>query len=136
MKSRKADSIKASAVIPAQPEAIYAAWLSSKGHTEMTGSAAKATARAGSRFSAWDGYISGTTLEVKPHARILQSWRTTEFAADEPDSLLEIVLAKAKGGTRVTLNHSDIPAGHGPEYKKGWIDFYFKPMKEYFARSR
>jgi uncharacterized protein YndB with AHSA1/START domain len=136
MKSRKADSIKTSALIPAQPEAIYTAWMSSKGHGEMTGSGARVTARVGSKFSAWDGYISGTTLELKPHSRILQSWRTTDFAEEEPDSLLEIILARTKGGTRVTLNHSKIPAGHGPEYKKGWIDFYFKPMKEYFARSR
>ena len=136
MKNRKTDSIKASALIPAQPEAIYAAWMSSKGHGEMTGSSARVTARVGSRFSAWDGYISGKTLELKLHSRILQSWRTTEFASGDPDSLLEVLLAKTKGGTRVTLNHSNIPAGHGPEYKKGWIDFYFKPMKEYFARGR
>ncbi len=136
MKSSKTDSIKASALIPAPPEAIYAAWMSSKGHGEMTGSPANVTARAGSQFSAWDGYISGRTLELKPPSRILQSWRTTDFAEEEPDSLLEVLLVKAKGGTRVTLNHSRIPSGHGPEYKKGWIDFYFKPMKEYFARSR
>jgi uncharacterized protein YndB with AHSA1/START domain len=136
MKSSKTDSIKASALIPAPPEAIYAAWMSSKGHGEMTGSPAKVTARAGSQFSAWDGYISGRTLELKPPSRILQSWRTTDFAEEEPDSLLEVLLVKEKGGTRVTLNHSHIPAGHGPEYKKGWIDFYFKPMKEYFAGSK
>ena len=136
MKGEKTDSIRASALIPAPPEAIYAAWMSSKGHGEMTGSAARVTARVGSRFSAWDGYISGTTLELEPHSRILQSWRTTDFAPEEPDSLLEVLLAKAKGGTRVTLNHSKIPTGHGPEYKKGWIDFYFKPMKEYFARGK
>jgi activator of HSP90 ATPase len=136
MKGKKADSTKTSALIPAEPEAIYAAWMSSKGHREMTGSPAKVTARVGSKFSAWDGYISGRTLELKPHTRILQSWRTTDFAEEEPDSLLEILLAKTKGGTRVTLNHTNIPAGHGPEYKKGWIDFYFKPMKEYFARGR
>jgi activator of HSP90 ATPase len=102
----------------------------------MTGSTAKVTGRVGSQFSAWDGYISGKTLELAPPARILQSWRTTEFANNEPDSLLEVLLAGTKTGTRVTLNHTNIPAGHGPEYKKGWIDFYFTPMKEYFARSR
>jgi len=136
MKSGKTDSIKASAVIPAQPEAIYAAWMSSKGHGKMTGSGAKVTARVGSKFTAWDGYIFGKTLELKPHTRILQSWRTTDFAEEEPDSLLEVLLAKTKGGTRLTLNHSKIPTGHGPEYKKGWIDFYFKPMKEYFSREK
>ena len=136
MKSAKTDSIKTSAVIPALPEAIYSAWMSSKGHGEMTGSAAKVTARVGSAFNAWDGYISGKTVELTPHSRILQAWRTTEFAPEEPDSLLEVLLAKTTGGTRVTLNHSKIPAGHGPEYKKGWIDFCFKPMKEYFTRDK
>jgi uncharacterized protein YndB with AHSA1/START domain len=132
----KTDSIKASAVIPAEPKAVYSAWMSSKGHADMTGSSAKVTARVGSQFSAWDGYISGKTLELTPPARILQSWRTTEFADNEPDSLLEVLLAPTKGGTRVTLIHTNIPAGHGPEYKKGWIDFYFKPMKEHFSRGR
>jgi uncharacterized protein YndB with AHSA1/START domain len=136
MKSKKTDSIKVSATIPAEPREVYSAWMSSKGHGEMTGSSAKVTARIGSKFSAWDGYISGKTLELKPYSRILQSWRTTDFTEEEPDSLLEVLLVKAKGGTRVTLNHSRVPAGHGPEYKKGWIDFYFKPMKEYFAGSR
>ena len=129
----KSDSIKVSAVIPAPPEKVYAAWLSSKGHAAMTGSAAKITARIGSSFSAWDGYISGKTLEAEPSSRILQTWRTTDFSDEEPDSSLKVLLEKARGGTRVTLVHSKIPAGHGEEYRRGWIDFYFKPMKEYFA---
>ena len=129
----KTDSIKMSAVIPAAPDAVYTSWLSSKGHAAMTGSPAKITARIGSAFSAWDGYISGKTLEAKPSSRIVQSWRTTDFAGQEPDSLLVVLLEKAKGGTKVTLVHTEIPAGHGAEYRKGWIDFYFKPMKEYFA---
>ena len=129
----KSDSIKVSAVIPAEPKAVYAAWMSSTGHAAMTGSGARITARVGGPFSAWDGYISGKTLELEKDARIVQTWRTTEFDADDPDSSLEVLLSKAKGGTKVTFVHTKIPAGHGEEYRKGWIDFYFKPMKEYFA---
>ncbi len=129
----KTDSIRVSAVIPAEPQAVYDAWMSSKGHAAMTGSGAKITARVGSAFSAWDGYISGKTQEIEPGARILQSWRTTDFEEDEPDSSLEVLLARTAGGTRVTLVHTNIPPGHGAEYRKGWIDFYFKPMKDYFA---
>ena len=129
----KTDSIRLSAVVAAEPKAVYSAWMSSKGHEAMTGSGAKITARVGSTYTAWDGYISGKTLELKPESRILQSWRTTDFEADEPDSLLEVLLEKTRGGTKVTLVHTNIPAGHGPEYRKGWLDFYFKPMKDYFA---
>jgi activator of HSP90 ATPase len=132
----KTDSIKASAVIPASPREIYDAWMSGKGHGEMTGSSAKVAARVGGKFTAWDGYIEGTTLEFKPSTRIVQAWRSTDFAAEDPDSRLEVLLEKTKGGTRVTLKHTEIPAGHGAEYRKGWVDFYFKPMKEYFSRKK
>jgi activator of HSP90 ATPase len=132
----KTDSIRASAVVHAEPAAVYAAWMSSRGHGAMTGSGAKITARVGAAYSAWDGYISGKTLELEKDTRILQSWRTTDFGADDADSTLEVLLEKAKGGTKVTLVHTNIPAGHGAEYRKGWLDFYFKPMKEYFASKQ
>jgi activator of HSP90 ATPase len=131
----KHDSIRVSAVIPAEPRAVYDAWMSTKGHAAMTGNPAKVTAKVGGSFSAWDGYISGKTLELDPPKRILQSWRSTDFEKADGDSKLEILLEKAKGGTKVTLVHTEIPAGHGAEYRKGWLDFYFKPMKEWFGSS-
>ena len=91
-----------SATIPAAPIQVYEAWLSSKGHTQMTGSAAKASARVGGAFSAWDGYISGKNLKIKPGKQIVQSWRTTEFTAADPDSQIEILLEKAPRGTKTT----------------------------------
>ena len=129
----KKDSVKVSAVIAAEPQKIFDAWMSSAGHAGMTGNAAKIGKRVGSAFSAWDGYISGKTLELEPPGRIVQTWRSTDFAKDEEDSRLEILLEKARGGTRVTLVHTNIPAGKGPEYRKGWLDFYFKPMKDWFT---
>ena len=131
----KSEKTRVSAVIPAPAREIYDAWLSSKGHAAMTGSPAKVSSRAGGTFNAWDGYISGKNLEMKSPSRILQAWRTTEFPDDAPDSILEILLERAKGGTKVTFIHTGIPAGQSASYKQGWIDFYFKPMKEYFSRK-
>jgi activator of HSP90 ATPase len=132
----KSESLKLSAVIPAQPKAVYDAWLSSKEHAAMTGSAAKVTAKAGAAFTAWDGYISGKNIELQSPGRILQSWRTTEFPEDAPDSLLEVLLEEAKGGTKVTLVHTAIPEGQKESYKQGWIEFYFDPMKAYFSTKK
>ncbi len=129
----KTDSIRMSTVIPADPGAVYRAWMSSKGHAAMTGSGARVSAKVGGRFTAWDGYNSGATLEMEPGARIVQAWRTTEFAKGDPDSRLEVLLEKAAGGTRITLVHTDIPPGQGASYRKGWLDFYFTPMKAYFG---
>ena len=125
------NGFKISAVIPASPTGIYKAWLTTKGHTAMTGSPAKVN---GKKFSAWDGYIFGATLELEPDRRIVQSWRTTEFPDAAPDSRLEVLLIKIKGGTKLTLTHTNIPDGQADSYKQGWEDFYFKPMKEYFGK--
>ncbi len=115
---------------------VYAAWLSSKGHTLMTGSAAKASTRVGGSFTAWDGYISGKNLNLKPGKQIVQSWRTTEFAASDPDSQVEILLEKAPRGTKLTLRHSNVPDGH-TGYLTGWRTHYFEPIKNYFkAKAR
>ena len=51
----------------------------------MTGSPAIVDPEIGGAFEAWDGYISGRTLSLEPGRRIVQSWRTSEFAEDEGD---------------------------------------------------
>ena len=120
-----------SEVILATPEQIYQAWLSTKGHSAMTGSPAEVEARVKGKFTAWDGYIFGETLELKPNQRIVQAWRTTEFPEGSPDSRVEITLEAVNGKTKITINHSNIPKGQAEDYKQGWQDFYFKPMMEY-----
>jgi len=126
------ESLQLSTVLPASPQRVYQAWLSSEEHGLFTGGVAEIDPAAGGAFTAWDGYIQGKTLELEPFSRILQAWRTTDFPAGSPDSLLEVTLAGAEGGTQITLVHTEIPAGQAPEYRQGWEDYYFAPMKEYF----
>ena len=128
------NGFKISKVIPAKPSEIYKAWLSSKGHSAMTGSTAKVTGKVGGKFSAWDGYIFGKTLELEPERRIVQAWRTSEFPNEAPDSRLEVLLVETKTGTKVTFTHTEVPDGQADSYKQGWEDFYFKPMKQYFGK--
>ncbi len=74
-----------SCTLPASPQAVYEAWLNSAAHSAMTGGKAKASKRVGAAFSAWDGYIVGKNIELVPGARIVQSWRASDFADDDPD---------------------------------------------------
>ena len=32
------------------------------------------------------------------------------------------------------LTHTDLPEGQIESYRQGWEAFYFKPMREYFAK--
>src|SRR3990167_7189558 len=128
------DSLKISEEFMTDQKTLYEAWMSSKGHSEMTDSPAKIEAKIGGEFTAWDGYISGTTKELVPDKKIVQKWRTTEFPDDAPDSDLEISLEPAGKGTTLTLIHTNIPAGQKKQYEDGWTEFYFDPMKEYFKK--
>ena len=115
------------------PEVVYHAWLNSKQHSEMTGGAASVSDEIGGRFEAWDGYISGTNLALEPGRRIVQSWRTVEFQESEGNSQVEILLTEIPGGTELTLRHTQLPP-HGEQYRQGWEDHYFTPMRAWFSR--
>ena len=122
-------------IIDANPEEIYSTWLDSEGHAKMTGGAASITDQPGASFTAWDGYIEGRNLELEPNKRILQSWRTSDFDSADEDSRLEILLKEVDGKTELTLIHSDL-SDHGEQYRTGWDNHYFQPMKEYFSQTK
>ena len=121
------------AVLPATPRRVYQAWLDGELHGAMTGGAATVeAARVGGAFTAWDGYIEGTILALEPGRRIVQSWRSSDFPEGTPASRLEVALTRAEGGTRVTIRHSEIPAGQGGSYLDGWSEHYLAPMLRFF----
>lgn len=120
-------------VIPASAQDIYDAWLSTEGHTAMTGGEAHATADVGGAFDAWGGYINGVNLALEPGKRIHQSWRTTNFKDGQEDSNIEVVMEPADGGTQITLHHRNVPTDHLGYEQGGWQKSYFDPMKAYFG---
>lgn len=126
-------SFELSEWIPATPLRVYETWLSSQGHTAMTGgSPATASPEVGAAWTAWNGYAWGVNVELEPARRIVQSWRTHDFDEAAPDSTVDLLLDDEAGGTRLTLHHMELPAD-GEQYRQGWIDWYFSPMKEYFG---
>src|SRR5262245_34301638 len=122
--------------IPAAPGSVYRAWLTGSEHARMTGGPATGEPSVGADHSAWDGYIRGRNLALEPEARIVQSWRTTEFPESAPDSILEVLLSREGGGTRLVLRHSDIPEGQGAQYREGWVEHYFEPMRKYVEKKK
>ena len=126
------NKFKLTVTLHASVEEVFNAWLSSDGHSAMTGSTAKVDGKVGGAFTAWDGYIFGKTLKIESSRRIVQAWRTSEFPEGAPDSRVDILFEKVKDGTKLTLIHSDMPEDQVESYRQGWRDFYFKPMKEYF----
>ncbi len=123
-------------VISALPEEVYEALLDPTKHSEFTDSKATGKPQVGSRFTAWDGYISGKNLELEKGKRIVQDWITTEWPEGYPPSKLEITLKKINGKTELTMTQSNVPADQRSELEQGWKDFYWKPLKDYFKKKK
>lgn len=120
-----------SEVFKTTPENLYNAWLNSEKHSLMTGGEAICSSETGGKFTAWDGYISGSNIQIEPFVKIVQSWRTTEFKNSDNDSEITLLFEESENGTKLTLIHTNIPDGQ-PDYEQGWKDHYFTPMKEHF----
>jgi len=130
------DSFELEMIVAAEPQRVFSTWMDSREHAAFTGGGeAVVEPWSGGRFIAWDGYIHGILLGVDEGRRIVQTWRTAEFAPESRDSRVVVEFEPARGGTRVVVRHSDIPPSHLKRYEKGWMEHYLKPLARYFAKG-
>jgi activator of HSP90 ATPase len=129
------EKFKVSVKLHCTAKEVFTGWLNDKVHSAFTGGAKAVTSPLeGGKFSAHDGYITGTNVEIFPHKKIIQKWRTTDFEEQEEDSVIELFFTHKDDHTLVTITHTNIPDGQGEKYKKGWKEFYFYHMKKYFDK--
>ena len=129
----KAKTLKQTSTIPATPKQVYEALMDSKQHAAFTGDKAEISRVVGGKISAWGGYISGKNLELVENKKIVQAWR----ASDWPKGVISKVtfgLAKAAKGTKLTFVQTGLPTDQYEDIKKGWIDYYWEPLKKYFTK--
>ena len=132
----KTSAITQKVVIPASPEEVYDAFMDAKKHSAFTGAKATCDATVGGEFTAWDGYITGKNLELEKGKHIVQEWITTEWPTGYAPSRLEFTFREVSGGTEITMTHSKVPKEQADEYKQGWIDNYWEPLKTYSTKRK
>jgi activator of HSP90 ATPase len=133
--STKTTTIRQKASIPATPDEVYDSFVDAKKHSAFTGSKATCDSKVGGEFTAWDGYIWGKNLELQKGKKIVQEWSTTDWPDHFPPSKLELTFKKTKSGTEISMIHSNVPAEQADEIAEGWVEFYWEPLKEYFAKQ-
>ena len=74
---------------------VFTGWLNSKTHSDFSGGAkADISASERGKFTAYDGYITGTNIEIFPHKKIIQKSRTKDFDPSDEDSVLELLFTQ------------------------------------------
>lgn len=127
--------IKGSVVLPAPAEVLYATYLDANRHAAVTGMPVTISAEPGSPFSAFGGALSGTMLGVVPSRLVVQSWRSTHFSVDDPDSTLILNFAPEGSEGRIDLIHLDVPAVDYQGVTEGWEKFYWTPWRRYLDNA-
>jgi activator of HSP90 ATPase len=114
-------------------EVLYASYLDPAKHGEITGAPATVGAQPGSPFSVFGGALSGTMLVAIPSRLIVQSWRSTNFNPDDPDSTLILNFVPEGSSGRIDLIHLDVPEADFQGVKEGWEKFYWTPWRRYLG---
>ena len=116
------------------PAELYELYMDAKLHTKATGAKASISKKIGSKFSAWDGYISGRTLHLVPGEMIVQTWRAKDWKKSVPDSIIVLsFLEDEEGGTDVELVHANVPDAEYRSLMDGWHEFYWRPWEAFLA---
>jgi activator of HSP90 ATPase len=113
----------------ASPRQVYETLMDSKKHTSLSGEKAKISRKAGGRFTAWNGHITGFNLVVKPGEKIVQAWRATGWWPDHY-SVVVCNLKKAQQRTKLEFTQMGIPPHRYSGHYRGWIEAHWTPMKE------
>lgn len=124
----KTISIKQGAMLPGTPHEVYELFMDSEKHAQFTGDEATISRKIGGTFSTFGSWASGKNIELVPDQKIVQTWRATDWPKGHY-STITILLAKAKGGTKLMFQQTDIPASKAKDIAQGWKDFYWSPLK-------
>jgi activator of HSP90 ATPase len=131
----KTKDIKQKTIIPAKPKEVYDALMDSKKHSAFTGSVCKIGKKEGAAYSAYDGYIVGKNVKLIPGKKIVQTWRAIDGVwPEDHDSEITFELKAHPKGTELNFLHKNVPENQVGEFKKGWGEHYWEPMKMYFAK--
>jgi activator of HSP90 ATPase len=129
-------TIKQTVIIPnATPKQVYDAYTDPKKQSEFTDSPATGEPVVGGKYTAWDGYIFGKYLDLVDGQKVVQEWTTTDWEEGYGASKLELTFRAVSKGTEITLVQSCVPKAQADEFKMGWTDFYWEPLKGYFKKQ-
>jgi activator of HSP90 ATPase len=79
-------------------------------------------------FKLWGGDIWGKNIEVVKNKKLVQEW----FAGPwEKPSIVTFTLSRQGKGTKLELDHQDIPDSDFEDIKTGWFNYYFDLLKKY-----
>jgi activator of HSP90 ATPase len=124
-------TVQQTAVLPASPDRLFDMYLDPKQHAAITGADVSISSQPGAEFKAFNGMLSGRVLAITPKRMIVQTWRSSNWRADDLDSILILTFDHDSAGGRIELAHVNVPDHDYDGVNEGWEKFYWTPWRRY-----
>jgi len=115
--------------INATPEEVFTAITNPLTIELWSGYSAQMEAKENTEFSIFDGDISGRNISLIENKQLVQEW----YFGDRPEqSIVTINLQSHQMGTKVNLEHTNVPDDEVDDFTQGWNEYYWGAIKEFF----
>ncbi|MAE60432.1 MAG: hypothetical protein CMJ49_03645 [Planctomycetaceae bacterium] len=129
-------NVEMAASLPASSDRLYDMYVDAAAHAAFTGQPVVIEPRAGASFSAFDGVLTGTILQVAPKRLIVQSWRSANWPKEAIDSTLVLSFwPDGQGKGRIELMHINVADDDFAGVSRGWEQYYFAPWRVYLEND-
>ena len=115
--------------IKATPEEVFTAITNPFTIELWSGYPAQMEAREGTEFSIFEGDIAGRNIKISENKELVQEWY---FGDRQEESIVTISLKPHQSGTKVSLEHTNVPDEAAEEFEEGWNVTYWGAIKEFF----
>ncbi|MBN1790881.1 MAG: SRPBCC domain-containing protein [Bacteroidales bacterium] len=122
-------TIKQHHFIKATPEEVFTAITNPFTIELWSGYPAQMEAREGTEFSIFEGDIAGRNIKISENKELVQEWY---FGDRQEQSIVTISLKQHQSGTKVSLEHTNVPDEEAEEFEEGWNNTYWGAIKEFF----
>lgn len=112
---------------------VYDALMDSKKHSAFTGAPASISQKVGGAFNCYGDYIRGKNLELVKNKKIVQEWIGKDFAKGEVSKVIFELHDLGEKKCKLVFTHENVPKKLFEGIDKGWKDFYWDKMKDYFS---
>jgi uncharacterized protein YndB with AHSA1/START domain len=122
-------TIKQNHFINASPEEVFSAITNPVTIELWSGYPAHMEAKEDIEFSIFDGDISGRNISFITNKQLVQEWY---FGDSQNESIVTIELKAQHEGTRVILEHTNVPDEAAEEFEEGWSKYYWGAINQFF----
>jgi activator of HSP90 ATPase len=120
--------------LPASPDDLFDSYLDPARHAAITGHPVTIAAKPGSAFLAFDGQLSGRIVAVIPKRLIVQAWRSSQWAREDPDSILVLSFSGDRAYGQIDLVHVNVADHDVQGVTEGWEKYYWTPWRRFLGQ--